>query len=58
MPLMSYFAGLWRTSDKSLVKEVQHSRYLKTYSKNISDVKKGEPKKVQATERLKGVKSL
>jgi len=27
-----------------------------TYSKNISDVKKGEPKKVQVTERLKSVK--
>jgi len=29
-----------------------------TYSKNILDVKKGEPKKVQVTERLKSVKSL
>ena len=29
-----------------------------SYSKNISDVKKGEPKKVQVTERLKSVKSL
>jgi len=28
------------------------------YSKNIFDVKKGEPKKVQVTERLKSVKSL
>jgi len=27
--------------------------FLKSYSKNISDVKKGEPKKVQVTERLK-----
>jgi len=29
-----------------------------SYSKNISDVKKGKAKKVQITERLKGVKSL
>jgi len=29
-----------------------------SYSKNIFDVKKGEPKKVQVTERLKSVKSL
>jgi len=29
-----------------------------SYSKNISDVKKGEPKKVKVTERLKNVKSL
>jgi len=29
-----------------------------TYSKNIFDVKKGKPKKVQVTERLKNVKSL
>jgi len=29
-----------------------------TYSKNISDVKEGKPKKVQVTERLKSVKSL
>jgi len=29
-----------------------------SYPKNISDVKKGEAKKVQVTERLKGVKSL
>jgi len=29
-----------------------------SYSKNISDVKKGEAMKVQVTERLKGVKSL
>jgi len=29
-----------------------------SYSKNISDVKKGEPKKVQVTEWLKSVKSL
>jgi len=28
-----------------------------TYSKSISDVKKGEAKKVQVTEWLKGVKS-
>jgi len=28
------------------------------YSKNISDIKKGEAKKVQVTERLKSVKSL
>jgi len=27
--------------------------YIHTYSKNISDVKKGEPKKVQVTEQLK-----
>jgi len=31
---------------------------LLSYSKNISDVKKGEVKKVQVTKRLKGVKSL
>jgi len=29
-----------------------------SYSKNISDVKEGEAKKVQVTEQLKGVKSL
>jgi len=29
-----------------------------SYSKNIFDVKKGESKKVQVTERLKSVKSL
>jgi len=29
-----------------------------SYSKNISDVKKGKTKKVQVTERFKGVKSL
>jgi len=29
-----------------------------SYSKNIFDVKKGEAKKVQVTERLKSVKSL
>jgi len=29
-----------------------------SYSKNISDVKKGEAKKVQVTEWLEGVKSL
>jgi len=29
-----------------------------SYSKNISDVKQGEVKKVQVTEQLKGVKSL
>jgi len=29
-----------------------------TYFKNISDVKKGKPKKVQVTERLKSMKSL
>jgi len=29
-----------------------------SYSKNISDVKKGEDKKVQVIERLKGVESL
>jgi len=29
-----------------------------SYPKNISAVKKGEAKKVQVTERLKGVKSL
>jgi len=29
-----------------------------SYSKNISDVKKGEAKKVQVTEQLKGMKSL
>jgi len=28
-----------------------------SYSKNISDVKKGEAKKVQVTKQLKGVKS-
>jgi len=28
-----------------------------SYSKNVSDVKKGEPKKVQVTERLKSVKN-
>jgi len=32
--------------------------YMKFYSKKISDAKKGEAKKVQVTERLKGVKSL
>jgi len=31
---------------------------IMAYSKNISDVKKGEPKKVKVTERLKSVKSL
>jgi len=29
-----------------------------SYPKNISDVRKGKAKKVQVTERLKGVKSL
>jgi len=33
-------------------------KYVISYSKNISDVKKGEAKEVQVTERLKGVKSL
>jgi len=32
--------------------------YIYTYSKNISDVKNGEAKKVQVTEQLESVKSL
>jgi len=35
-----------------------HVAYLISYSKNISDVKKGKPKKVQATDWLKSVKSM
>jgi len=31
---------------------------IRSYSKNIFDVKKGEAMKVQVTEQLKGVKSL
>jgi len=37
---------------------MKHQHVVQTYPKNISAIKKGKAKKVQVTERLKGVKSL
>jgi len=41
-----------------MVLQIFFAFFVLSYSKNISDVKKGELKKVQVTEWLKSVKSL